>query len=269
ARTRSLKPNDQHKYSISKSEVPQIIQTLDGTYTAYSDTYKEAYHTLDGALMEARIRYYEGCQIPQKLTGQNRIYILDIGFGLGLNTAYALTKIMESSFKGSVHLFSLEKEADLISAFPLIPIPKEVEKGYEFLSQALPKGKFTKDSFSFQLLLGPAEETIFKLKGLSFDAIFLDPFSPPKNPELWTETFFKSLFELLSPEGILSTYSSAIKVRLNLMKAGFCIGCGPKVGGKGSGTLASKFAHLPPFSDKYWRKIQRRFFREFGFPYPK
>jgi tRNA U34 5-methylaminomethyl-2-thiouridine-forming methyltransferase MnmC len=40
----------------------------------------------------------------------------------------------------------------------------------------------------------------------SFDLIYFDAFAPEVQPELWTQDFFKHLYNMLSQGGILVTY---------------------------------------------------------------
>ncbi len=71
-----------------------------------------------------------------------------------------------------------------------------------------------------------------------FDAVFLDPFSPPKNPEMWTEEFFREIKKRMKKGARLTTYSCARMVRDNLRNAGFRVYDGPKVGRRGPSTIA-------------------------------
>jgi hypothetical protein len=93
-------------------------------------------------------------------------------------------------------------------------------------------------------LYGDARETIKNLKGYRFNAVFHDPYSPAKNPELWSLDFFRELFEIMNDSGILTTYSSASQIRMALMDAGFYTGRGPSVGRKREGTIASKIKNI-------------------------
>ena len=86
-------------------------------------------------------------------------------------------------------------------------------------------------------MLGDARDTMKKLNG-NFDVVFLDPFSPKKNPELWTKEFFYDIRKLMNKKGVLATYSCAKIVRDNLKKVGFSVKDGPCVGRKSPSTLA-------------------------------
>ena len=82
------------------------------------------------------------------------------------------------------------------------------------------------------------------MKGIQFlvdedgekTAVFIDL---KKNPELWTEEFFKQLRKLIKPDGILTTYSCAGNVRRNLKAAGFQVKDGPCVGRRSPSTIAA------------------------------
>ncbi len=54
-------------------------------------------------------------------------------------------------------------------------------------------------------------------------AVYLDGFSPAKNPEVWTPDFLARLSESLAPGGRLATYSAAGAVRRGLIAAGLSV----------------------------------------------
>ena len=71
---------------------------------------------------------------------------------------------------------------------------------------------------------GDARQKIYEIQdSLRFDLILLDPFSPQKCPELWSEQFISLLSERLSLDGRLITYSSAASVRKCFQKNGLAI----------------------------------------------
>ncbi|EKF86494.1 MnmC family methyltransferase [Methanobacterium formicicum] len=71
-----------------------------------------------------------------------------------------------------------------------------------------------------------------------YDAVFLDPFSPHKSPELYSQEFLAKLGNSLKKEGVILTYTSAAPVRYALIDTGLEIGEGPALGRSG-GTIAS------------------------------
>ena len=85
-------------------------------------------------------------------------------------------------------------------------------------------GKWTEGFNEGTIHWGDARQKIFEIKdSLRFDLILLDPFSPQKCPELWSEEFISLLTERLSSEGRLITYSTAASIRASFKRAGLNI----------------------------------------------
>lgn len=57
-----------------------------------------------------------------------------------------------------------------------------------------------------------------------YNFIFLDAFTPTKCPALWTKDFFEQLYQRLSYDGMLLTYSSSSAIRSAMLKSNFYIG---------------------------------------------
>ena len=74
--------------------------------------------------------------------------------------------------------------------------------------------------------------------GFKADAIFLDPFSPPQCPHLWTIEFIQLVSQCLQIDGLLATYSCAAAVRTALLNAKLNIASTSPVGRKAPGTVA-------------------------------
>ena len=72
------------------------------------------------------------------------------------------------------------------------------------------------------------------------DAVFFDPFSPKKQPELWSVDLFQKIFQIMASGARLTTYSCARQARENLQAAGFRTEDGPVVGRVSPGTIATK-----------------------------
>nr|WP_303674699.1 MnmC family methyltransferase [Vampirovibrio chlorellavorus] len=72
-----------------------------------------------------------------------------------------------------------------------------------------------------------------------FDAVFHDPFSPQKMPELWTVDLFRHYQTLLRHrQGLVLTYSTAAAVQGGLQEAGFQVLKTRGLGQKAGATLA-------------------------------
>jgi tRNA U34 5-methylaminomethyl-2-thiouridine-forming methyltransferase MnmC len=200
------------------------IITKDGSISFMSEEYGEAYHALSGAVEEAIIKFIQPTSVADRALSGN-LRILDIGFGLGYKSLLAMSTARKSNPGCIIDIVTLEKDTRIlateVSVFP------GLENDYRLLRSLLKssmenKGLASSGSVSFTVMLGDATAMIRLLRP-SFDIVYLDPFSPKKNPEMWSEPFFRDIRSLMMPGSVLATYSCAAIVRKNLRSAGFIV----------------------------------------------
>jgi len=194
----------------------KTVQTRDGSFTCFSEEFKELYHARNGALEEAFEKYIKPCKI------QNNFKILDIGFGLGYNSAAALHKFKK------LKIIGLEKDKEILKQIPKMEMPDYFQNTFNIIKQ-VSKTLHYKNSSEIKIIIGDASKTIKDLTE-KFDAVFLDPFNFKTNQELWSLSFIKEIKKRMKLNAILGTYSSAAPVRKTLQEAGFNITEGPKIG---------------------------------------
>lgn len=228
--------------------------TADGSLTFFSEEFDEAFHSHYGAKQEAEYKFVSPCQVAKKAVQQKTFKLLDICYGLGYNSAAALSAIWAANDRPLVELIALESNLAVpqqaIAQHLLDPWPSPIPALLQTLAD---KGEVQTERLQARLLLGDARKTLPSLSqsGWQADAIFLDPFSPPKCPQLWTVEFLAAVAACLHPTGRLATYSSAAAVRMALKLAGLQIGSTLAVGRRSPGTVASySLLNLPPLSQK-------------------
>ncbi|MEC4984034.1 MAG: MnmC family methyltransferase [Oscillatoria sp. PMC 1068.18] len=247
---------------MSDSEVflPQI--TADGSLTFFSPEFQESFHSRAGAKWEAENKFIEPCQLGKKAQEQERLRILDICYGLGYNSASALAKIWQINPNCQVELIALELDrrvpqtaiAQQLLSHWNSPIP-------ELLSQLATSYQLKTPLLQAKLMISDARSIVKSLaqSGFQADAIFLDPFSPPKCPQLWTVEFLALVSQCLKPTGRLATYSCAASVRTALLLAGLEIASTVAVGRNSPGTVASfTLQDLPSLSVREQEHLQTR-----------
>jgi tRNA U34 5-methylaminomethyl-2-thiouridine-forming methyltransferase MnmC len=205
--------------------------TKDGSQTFYNREYGDYYHSTAGAASEAKIKYIRPCRISE-LASMGEVQVLDIGFGLGYNLAAAIDAVQEA--RGRISAVSLEKHEEMLSCLGQV---EPQFTCYPVIRQLALDKSYTDSDCSLKLVIGDAVDTIRTLQP-GFDAVFHDPFAPTRNPELWTESFFRDVKKLMKPGAILATYSCARHVRDNLRAAGFTVKDGPVFGRRGPSTVA-------------------------------
>jgi len=203
----------------------QVI-TRDNSITFLNEHYDEHYHSVSaGALKEALVKYVQPCNLKPGAR------VLDVCFGLGYNSLMAL------SVTKNISITALENDQNILDAIQNISVPKGLSEDFNKIKQAASSLKYKDNETEITIILADALETIKKLS-LNFDAVFFDPFSPKKQPELWTEEFFRDIRKLMNPGAILTTYSCATHVRKKLSAAGFKVADGPILGRKSPATIA-------------------------------
>jgi len=212
----------------------QQIITNDDSITYYNKQYQETYHSKSGAVEESIKKFVEPAMIKEK-SKKGSIKILDICFGLGYNSAAVIDEVLKYNKDCSIEIVGLENDISIIEKIQEVN-PKFLS--YNFIKSLNQNNLSIKvDNVSVKLLIGDARELITTLKE-DFDIIFLDPFSPKKCPELWTDLFFKDIKKLTLRGTILTTYSCAKLVRNNLKTVGFTVKDGPCVGRRAPSTIA-------------------------------
>jgi len=235
----------------------QWHKTEDGSWTIYSEKFQEAAHSTHGAIAETKLRFLEGCQLENRWLSKQyeEFKIFEVGFGLGIGAIETLQLWSHLSMPVNLEFISCEIDENLILWC--------MHNYYHFLSKYYPIDlldifkNLKKDSsqlfyhteihnkFQLKIYIGDilTHQNILKKNYTQcFDAIFQDAYSPKKNPTLWTHDWFEFVKSISAPNCILSTYSSSVSVRKNLMTAGFNIENGPGFGKKKSSTIA----HIKP-----------------------
>ena len=210
------------------------IKTEDGSFTFYSQVYKECYHSQAGANSEAYYKFILPSEIPSRLKDKTLLNILDVGFGLGYNAIAALNEVMNCN--GSAKITSLE--VDTKSLHLALSIYKENSLEHKIVASLINNKIWTDGKNSIELIISDARKSLTLLQE-KFDLIFLDAFSTNRNPELWTYDFIKALKKLLLEDGVIITYSAAFPVRGAMLRSKLHIGTTEPFGRKNGGTIAS------------------------------
>jgi tRNA U34 5-methylaminomethyl-2-thiouridine-forming methyltransferase MnmC len=216
--------------------------TADGSFTFFSQEFGEAFHSHYGARQESFLKFVEPTQLALKAKYKPMLRLLDVCYGLGYNTAAALQTIWSVNPDCYIEVIGLE----INTAVPQSAIAHRLFENWDYeyiniLTQLAYEQKVQTNRLQARLLIGDARTTIKQVYALGFqaDAIFLDPFSPPQCPQLWTIEFIQQLTLCLQNDGILATYSCAAAVRTALLAAGLQIGSTPPVGRRSPGTVAA------------------------------
>ena len=207
----------------------QFIKTQDGSYTVFNQKYQEHYHTISGALEEAFEKHVNAIGV------ENGFHILDFCFGLGYNSIVATKK------HKNLQIVGLENDIEIIKAIKELEVPREIEKEFIAFRNLAEKLEIIDDNNNtIKLVIGDALISLDSLPKDYFDRVFFDPFSPGKQPEMWSRQVFQKVSNVMKQGAKLSTYSCAKSIRRNMLEAGFKVMDGPVVGRKSPATIGVK-----------------------------
>ena len=214
------------------------IITADNSESFMNEVVGESYHSHTGGVEEALKKYAVPCKIKE-LAKTGKLKILDVCFGMGYNSAMAISVALEENPDCEVEVVGLEYDPQIISKIQEVNPPIAFFQHYKKLTpQVL---EFKEGKVSVKVLLGDGRERCKELPENYFDAVFFDPFSPKTAPEMWQVPFFEQMYRVMKNAAILATYSCARMARDNMSKAGLMYDDGPILGRRGPGTIATKW----------------------------
>jgi tRNA U34 5-methylaminomethyl-2-thiouridine-forming methyltransferase MnmC len=199
----------------------KIIITDDGSTTIQLLDWDEQYHSKNGAIQEAKHVFIKH---GLALLNIKKINILEIGFGTGLN---ALITFLEAQNRNLL-IDYVGVEAYPVTKKELVKMNYVEHLNTENFKDIFSKihdcnwnekkiiasnFKLTKRKQRFEEI---ADESVYNL-------IYFDAFGAQVQPELWTESIFKKMYNALKKDGILVTYSAKGSVRRAMLSVGFVV----------------------------------------------
>ena len=202
----------------------KIVTTGDGSTTIQITDWNEQYHSMHGAVQEARHVFLKmGLDFwMNENPDQNSLHILEIGFGTGLN---ALLTLIHTE-KSSVNLLYEGVEAYPVSSEELAQLnyleaadAQVFEAVFEKMHQT-PWEQTETITEAFQLK--KRKQTFETLEDQDqHDLIYFDAFGARVQPELWEEPIFEKMYRALKAGGVLVTYAAKGSVRRAMQAVGF------------------------------------------------
>lgn len=197
----------------------ELIFTADGSKTLFVPELKEYYHSIHGALAEAKHVFLKnGLQSVSK----EQIAILEMGLGTGLNAF--LSFLLAASDEKKIDYTALEAHplsAELVDAMgyvALLNAQKEASFFQKIHTCQWESKQLIAAHFSLTKIAQRIEDVCFNKY---FDLIYYDAFGPRVQPELWTEIIFSKLYASMNKGGMLVTYCAKGTVKRALKAVGF------------------------------------------------
>jgi tRNA 5-methylaminomethyl-2-thiouridine biosynthesis bifunctional protein len=214
--------------------------------TPVSEIYGDVYHSAAGGEAQARHVFLGGAGLPERWRGRERFTVLELGFGFGLSFLVTWGAWREDAARcGRLHFVSVEKHpfsaADLAllhAKYPaLAPLAQMLREAWPPLVPGVHRLEFEGGRVALTLALGDVADVLPQLEATA-DAIYLDGFSPAKNPQMWSARVLRQVARLAAPGAVAATWSVAAPVREGLAGAGFEVEKRPGFARKGEMLVA-------------------------------
>lgn len=199
-----------------------LEQTADGSATLFIPEMDEHYHSVKGARTESQHIFVD---MGLKALTKDRVRVLEVGFGTGLNALLTLQATDELNVAVDyigIELYPLSWE--MVNALNYSDSPLfELLHTIPWEQPTIISNKFTLTKVEDDINKLFVEQGIDKKEEINkpFDLIYFDAFAPEKQPEMWSQELFDSLYNALSDGGVLTTYCAKGVVRRMLQAAGF------------------------------------------------
>lgn len=205
----------------------KIITTGDGSKTIHIEEWNEQYHSKHGAVQEANHVFIKHglhylCLSDESKVPLTNISILEIGFGTGLNTFISLLE----AEKLNLLVNYVSVEAFPVSANEIKELNyAEALKASDTLFSKIHNVSWEQQHEITDYFSLIKQQRLFKdISDIdAYNLIYFDAFGARVQPELWTESIFKIMYDALKPNGVLVTYSAKGSVRRAMQAVGFII----------------------------------------------
>ncbi|MDX2067523.1 MAG: tRNA (5-methylaminomethyl-2-thiouridine)(34)-methyltransferase MnmD [Haliscomenobacter sp.] len=221
----------------------EIFVTQDGSHSITASRFGVSYHSKYGAITESRHVFIQAGLYPLLLNAPEKISILEMGFGTGLN---ALLTYQETAGRSvEVYYEAIEEFPIPVHAAQNLNYPRLIgEKDTALNAVFLQMHEMPWDKeivlglhFNLQKRWGNLEQLQFTPR---FDLIYFDAFAPSAQPELWATPIMQKMFDALKPGGVMVTYCAKGEFKRTLKSVGFLVERLPGPPGKREMTKAIK-----------------------------
>jgi tRNA 5-methylaminomethyl-2-thiouridine biosynthesis bifunctional protein len=207
---------------------PARLDFADGT--PYSAQFGDVYHSAAGGPAQARHVFLQGSGLPARWGGRERFIVLETGFGFGLNFLATWHEWRRDPRRCTrLHFVSVECHPftlnDLQQVHALYPeLAREAAELHARWPVLVPGAhRLELDDGRVVLTLHFADVKVLRELHFAADAVYLDGFSPAKNPEMWTPQALRNVSRLAARGATVATWSVAASVRHALEETGFAV----------------------------------------------
>ena len=202
----------------------------------------ETFHPGIGPAAEAnQLHVQQQNLIARRQPMEGPLVIWDVGLGAAANALAVIETIQSSPLSFELHSFEISTDAMHFA------LENAEALGYLAPYSALVKRLLAageveiRPGLIWKLHLGDFASTLKVLSLPAPHSILFDPYSPKRNPSVWSQETFAALFKRLDPSRpcLLTNYTRSTSARVTMLLAGFYVGIGTLIHEKEETTLAA------------------------------
>jgi len=256
------------EFVVSSASGHRLVRLSNGAHSVHSLAYAETMHPGLGPAGEAEALYVRQLRLGERLKEHTGEFVVwDVGLGAAANALTVLRVTRDAP--AIVRLISFDHSTEPLQ----FALQHAAEMGYfggyesdarRLLTDGCVAWRNDEQTVTWELHLTDFPALLRDQEAGCLPkphAILFDPYSPARNPAMWTLRLFTDLFCLLDPARpcALATYSRSTMLRVTLLLAGFCVGRGRATGRKEETTVAANAPGLveEPL-DRSWLERARR-----------
>ena len=200
--------------------------TEEGTFTIYHEDFGENYHSTTGSVTEANHVYItNGLEYFLENFSEKNIFILEVGFGSGLNLLLSYLKMKEKEFQMTYHAIESDplswKEVSTLGFQKYLRLDETEKEFFQFSHQSPwdslqiwdTRCSFLKKNTRFEDMELPLSQ---------YHIVYFDAFSPESHKSAWAVKEFQKIKRSMHKgQSLLVTYCCKGWVKQNFRQAGF------------------------------------------------
>ncbi|MCL7762453.1 tRNA (5-methylaminomethyl-2-thiouridine)(34)-methyltransferase MnmD [Polaribacter sp. Z014] len=216
----------------------EILITSDGSSTIHLPDWNEQYHSKNGSINET---YHVFINSGLRQVTEDKVAILEIGFGTGLNCFITYLEARKDIDYVGVEAYPVTpEEVGKMNFIAVLEAEKESETFKKMHTVSWEEKHQISDTFSLTKRKQFFEDIEDKD---AFNLIYFDAFGARVQPQLWTVEIFQKMYDSLKENGILVTYSAKGSVRRAMQEVGFVVERLPGPPGKREMLRATKITN--------------------------
>ncbi|VWX63523.1 tRNA (mnm(5)s(2)U34)-methyltransferase / FAD-dependent cmnm(5)s(2)U34 oxidoreductase [Burkholderiales bacterium 8X] len=199
--------------------------------TPRSARFDDIYHSESGALTQAKQVFLRGCALPEAWADRDRWRVLETGFGLGLDFLATWQAWRRDPRRPRMlHYVSIEAHPvardDLLRAARTDPEVAELAEllaaQWHGLLNGFHRLAFEGGRVLLTLCIGDVQ-SMLRAQRFEADSIFLDGFSPARNPAMWSPETLRAVSRFAREGTRIATWTVARAVIDGLVQNGFSV----------------------------------------------